>query len=72
MSTNFSIFCDECGNELTTKSQYPHKWALELRSIDVNVNKTGVAYCVDIKPELSSTVHFCGLSCLGDWLKGRS
>lgn len=63
-----SILCDNCGEELITDTQYPHKFSLELRVIDTNRNSSQLQFLVNMTPPFVGTKHFCGKKCLGEWL----
>lgn len=69
MSLNNSITCDCCGGELITNTSTPHKWTLELRAIDTNVNTTGLQYCVHLPSPIPEPLHFCNKKCLSEWLE---
>ena len=62
------ISCDNCGKTLSCETMYPHVFALELQSIDVNTRKEGGVYAVVVRPPINGTTHFCNKKCLIDWL----
>lgn len=64
-----SILCDACQAELIEDSSYPAKYSLELKAINTGINSTGVQYAVAMYPPIKETLHFCGLSCLSQWVK---
>ena len=64
------ISCDNCGNILSCETMYPHVFALELQSVDVNTRKEGGIYAVVVRPQVDGKAHFCNKKCLIDWLNG--
>ncbi len=71
MSINNSITCDACEKELIVDSLRPANYVLELKSVDVGINTSGVTYAVCINPPIKETLHFCGFGCLQDWMNKR-
>jgi len=69
--TKRSIICDNCGEELIVDSQYPHKFVLQLKSIDTGINTSGCTYAVAMYPPLNQTQHFCNFKCLKNWIEER-
>ena len=63
-----SIKCDNCGKELITDSQYPHKFTLELNVIDTNINTSETQFAIHMTPPFEDTKHFCNKYCLKEWL----
>lgn len=64
-----SCKCDACGAELIHETSYPAVYALQLSAINVNVNTTGVEFCVAVIPPLDADRHFCGMACLTQWVE---
>lgn len=64
-----SIICDNCQSELIVDSSYPANYSLELKAINTGINSTGVQYAVALSPPIKEPLHFCGLICLGKWVK---
>ena len=62
-----SLICDDCGNELIEYTSYPARYSLQLKSIDTNINNTGMEFGCCVYPPIKETLHFCGLRCLGSW-----
>jgi hypothetical protein len=69
MTQTSSITCDYCKGELVENSAYPHKYALQLKSIDTIASTSGVKFAIMMYPPLDSDKHFCDFKCLKDWLE---
>jgi len=67
MALKKSIKCDCCDKELIEDTMMPHKYILQLESIDVAINSTGATYSVFMKPPVGKK-HFCDIDCLHDWI----
>ena len=65
--TQHSIVCDHCERELVEDTSYPHRYALELRSVDYSYNTTGFIYGMVQHPLIDRSYHFCSLVCLWAW-----
>lgn len=68
MSETRSIKCDNCDDERVVDSSYPSHFTLQLKCIDTGINTSGMVYGVMQYPPLKDTKHFCGYSCLVEWL----
>lgn len=71
MSEAISIICDSCDKELITHSSNPVNYSIELKTINTNINNTGIQNAILIVPPFEGTKHFCGRKCLSDWLSAE-
>lgn len=62
------ILCDFCDRDITSTEAMPG-FRLHLRA--EALPHVGFVYTVLVRPPIRTEKYFCGLSCLGDWLKER-
>lgn len=63
------VACDTCNSDLTNTDGMP-KYRLRLSS--EALPHTGGAYTVLVSPPIDEDMHFCGLKCLGLFVKQLS
>lgn len=66
-----SVTCDCCKRELITHTAMPAKYCLQLSAIDTNRNPGGIQYAVHVTSPLEQSQHFCGFTCLKQWLDDK-
>lgn len=72
MTTQHSVKCDQCGEELVTHSSYPANYGLRLSAVNYNINDTGITYAMNILPPLKRAHDFCSIKCLREWANART
>jgi len=70
MSETRIVRCDHCQLDLTTTSNCEDYYlALVVQAKSIDTGGTGAVTAMAIQPPISRAYHFCGIGCLGEWVK---